>query len=44
MTILMVEDNHEMRRIIKAIVGDLAHRVEERGDGREALAGPIALL
>ena len=38
MTILIVEDNHEMRRIIKAIVGDLAHRIEERGDGREALA------
>ena len=38
MTILIVEDNHEMRRIIKAIVGGLAHRIEERGDGREALA------
>jgi CheY-like chemotaxis protein len=38
MTILIVEDNHEMRRIIKAIVGDLAHRIEECGNGSEALA------
>jgi len=35
---LIVEDNHEMRRVIKAIVGGLADRIEERGDGREALA------
>jgi CheY-like chemotaxis protein len=37
MTILIVEDNPEMRRIIKAIVADLAHRIEERADGCEAL-------
>ena len=42
MTILIIEDNQEMRRIIKAIVADLAHRIEERGDGSEALAAYLA--
>ena len=38
MTVLIVEDNQEMRRVIKAIVADLAHRIEECGGGSEALA------
>lgn len=37
MTILIVEDNREMRRIMKAIVAGLAHRVEERANGCDAL-------
>ncbi len=42
MIILIVEDNREMRRVIKAIVGDLAHRIEERSEGSEALDAYLA--
>ncbi len=38
MTILIVEDNREMRRMIRAIVAGLADHVEERENGSEALA------
>jgi two-component system response regulator DegU len=37
MRLLIVEDNYQMRRLIKSIVGDLAEAVLECGDGSEAL-------
>lgn len=37
MRLLIVDDNHHMRRLIKDIVGDLAEAVFECGDGSEAL-------
>ena len=33
----MVEDNYQMRRLIKSVVGGLADAVFECGDGEEAL-------
>jgi two-component system, NarL family, response regulator len=38
MRLLIVEDNPEMRRLIKSLVADLAEAVCECGDGDEALA------
>lgn len=37
MTILIIDDNAGMRRLIRAVVGDLADAVHECGDGAEAL-------
>ena len=37
MRLLIVEDNYQMRRLIKSIVGDLADLAFECGDGAEAL-------
>src|SRR5258706_9145069 len=37
MRLLIVEDNNQMRRLIKSIVGDLSDAVFECGDGSEAL-------
>lgn len=42
MKILIVEDNTEMRRLIKNVVGKMAEAVYECGDGREALAAYTA--
>ena len=38
MNILIVEDNEQMRRAVKSIIGDLAEELYECGDGREALS------
>ena len=38
MNILIVDDNHEMRRMVKSLIGDLAEELYECKDGREALA------
>ncbi len=38
MMMMIVEDNYQMRRLIKSIVGDLAVAGFECGDGSEALA------
>jgi len=38
MNLLIVEDNLKMRRMIKSIVADLADRIDECGDGGEAVA------
>src|SRR5882724_3674175 len=38
MRLLIVEDNYQMRRLIKRIVGDTAEAIFECGDGSEALA------
>jgi two-component system response regulator DesR len=38
MRLLIVEDNYQMRRLIKHIVGDGAEAIFECGDGAEALA------
>lgn len=38
MKLLIVEDNSEMRRLIKSLVGKLAKEVHECPDGGEALA------
>ena len=38
MKLLIVEDNVAMRRMIRALVGDLAEAVIECGDGTEVLA------
>jgi CheY-like chemotaxis protein len=38
MKLLIVEDNQEMRELIKSIVGELADGVAECGDGSEAVA------
>lgn len=38
MRLLIVEDNYQMRRLIKRIVGDTAESIVECGDGSEALA------
>ena len=37
MNLLIVEDNQQMRRMIKQVVGDLALQMHECGDGSEAL-------
>ena len=37
MTVLIVEDDGAMRELIKRVIGDLADRFWECGDGREAL-------
>ena len=38
MTVLIVEDNAKMRRMLKSLVADLASAVHECSDGAEALA------
>ena len=38
MNLLIVEDNPKMRQMIKSIVADLADRIEECDDGRDAVA------
>lgn len=38
MKILIVEDNPQMRRMIRAVVADLAEAVAECNDGEEAVA------
>jgi CheY-like chemotaxis protein len=38
MKLLIVEDNYQMRRLIKNLVQDLATSITECGDGREAIA------
>jgi two-component system NarL family response regulator len=38
MKLLIVEDNADMRRLIKGLVDDLAATINECGDGAEALA------
>jgi CheY-like chemotaxis protein len=38
MTLLIVEDNHAMRQMIKKLVGDLTDYITECSDGSEALA------
>jgi CheY-like chemotaxis protein len=42
MKLLIVEDNLEMRELIKFVVGDLADAVAECGDGGEAVAAYAA--
>lgn len=42
MKLLIVEDNTEMRRLIKTLVGKMAEAIYECGDGREAVAGYAA--
>lgn len=42
MKLLIVEDNIEMRRLIKSLVGKMAEAVYECGDGHEALAAYAA--
>jgi CheY-like chemotaxis protein len=37
MRLLIVEDNYQMRRLIRSFVGDLVEAVFECGDGSEAL-------
>jgi CheY-like chemotaxis protein len=37
MRLLIVEDNHQMRRLIRSVVGNLADCVVECSDGAEAL-------
>lgn len=37
MNILIVEDNEQMRRVVKCVVADLVETVYECSDGREAL-------
>jgi CheY-like chemotaxis protein len=37
MRLLIVEDNFQMRRLIRSVVADLAESVSECGDGSEAL-------
>lgn len=44
MRILLVEDNSEMRRLIKSIIAEIADEIYEAGDGTEAAAlYPIVL-
>ncbi len=38
MSLMIVEDNEPMRRMIRLIVADLAERIDECGDGAEAYA------
>ena len=38
MKLMIVDDNEQMRRIIKSIVGDLAEQLYECEDGRQAVA------
>ena len=42
MSLLIVEDNPKMRRMLKSLVSDLASDVCECGDGSEALAAYTA--
>jgi CheY-like chemotaxis protein len=42
MKLLVVEDNPQMRRMIRAVVTDLAEAVTECGDGEEAVAAYAA--
>lgn len=42
MNLLIVEDNVQMRRMLKSVVADLASAVHECGDGAEALAAYAA--
>lgn len=42
MTVLIVDDNAEMRRLLKSIVRPLAEAAYECGDGAEALAAYAA--
>lgn len=42
MKLLIVEDNCEMRRLIKSVVSKIAEEVYECGDGSEALAAYAA--
>lgn len=42
--LMIVEDNPQMRRLIKSIVGDLAEAVCECSDGAEALAAYVQHL
>jgi CheY-like chemotaxis protein len=37
LTVLIVEDDGAMRKLIKRVIGDLAESVWECGDGRDAL-------
>ena len=37
MTILIVEDNELIRRMVKSLIGDMFELIIERGDGAEAL-------
>ena len=38
LSLMIVEDNEPMRRMIRSIVADLADRIDECGDGAEACA------
>lgn len=38
MKLLIVEDNPEMRRVIRRVVSDVADEIDECGDGAEACA------
>jgi CheY-like chemotaxis protein len=38
LSLMIVEDNEPMRRMIRSIVADLADRIDECGDGVEACA------
>jgi len=38
MRILIVEDNRQMREMIKSIIADIADHVDECGEGEQALA------
>lgn len=38
MKILLVEDNTEMRRLLKSMIADIADEIHEAGDGAEAVA------
>ena len=38
MSLMIVEDNEPMRRMIRSMVADLAGRIDECGDGAEAYA------
>jgi CheY-like chemotaxis protein len=42
MKILIVEDNPQMRQMIRAVVADLAEEVSECADGQEAVAAYTA--
>ena len=44
MKLLIVEDNHQMRRLIKSIAGNVADSIIECSDGSEALAAYRAHL
>jgi CheY-like chemotaxis protein len=43
MDLMIVEDNPEMRRLIRSLLCDLASAVSECDDGAEALAAYIEL-
>jgi CheY-like chemotaxis protein len=44
MRILIVDDNPEVRSLLRRLLGDLAEEIAECADGHEALAGYAALL